>query len=342
MMMRNKRIGWMRRGVLNGLVGLALSLALAGCGGGSGGGSGEGATGGAASGDSAGGGEKPRVALIMKSLANEFFATMADGARQHHANHADEYELIVNGIQDERDLNQQVSLVEQMIARRVDAIVIAPADSKALVPVLKRAKEAGIVVVNIDNKLDEGVQKRAGIDIPFVGPDNRKGARMVGEYLAERLEAGAPVAILEGIKTSFNGQQRRKGFEDAMSAAGAEIVSSQSAQWETNIANRVSSAIISEHEDLRAILASNDSMALGALSAVKAAGKAGEVAIVGFDNISAVREAIRKGQILATADQHGDQLAVFGIEYAMRIMDGGEPADKETPVDLITAEELSE
>lgn len=285
--------------------------------------------------------EKPQVALIMKSLANEFFSTMAEGARQHHAEHSDQYALIVNGIKDERDLNQQVSLVEQMIARGVDAIVIAPADSKALVPVLKRARQQGIVVVNIDNKLDEAVQQDAGVDIPFVGPDNRAGARMVGDYLAQHLDQGDHVAILEGIQGSFNGQQRRQGFEDAMKETGAEIVDSQSAQWEMNIANGVTSAMISEHEDLKAILASNDSMALGALAAVKSAGKADEVLIVGFDNISAVQEAIRNGEILATADQHADQLAVYGIEFAQQILEGGEPEDKQTPVDLITAEDLA-
>lgn len=284
---------------------------------------------------------KPKIALIMKSLANEFFATMAQGARRHHEQHAEDYELIVNGIKDERDLNQQVSLVEQMVARGVDAIVIAPADSKALVPVLKRARNSGVVVVNIDNKLDEAVQQDVGVDIPFVGPDNRAGARMVGEHLAKGLSEGDPVAILEGIKTSFNGQQRRKGFQDAMNTAGARIVESQSAQWETNIANRVTSAMVNEHEDLKAILAANDSMALGALSAVKSAGKAGEILIVGFDNISAVQDAIREGDILATADQHADQLAVYGIEYAQRILDGGKPEDKQTPVDLITAEGFS-
>lgn len=313
------------------LIAVLVGSALTGCG------SGSGRVGDAGGVDDG----KPRIALIMKSLANEFFSTMAQGARRHHEQHADEYELIVNGIKDERDLNQQVSLVEQMVARGVDAIVIAPADSKALVPVLKRARDAGVVVINIDNKLDEAVQQDVGVDIPFVGPDNRGGARMVGEYLAKRLSEGDPVAILEGIKTSFNGQQRRQGFQDAMNTAEAQIVESQSAQWETDIAHRVTSAMVSEHQDLKAILAANDSMALGALAAVKSAGKAGEILIVGFDNISAVQEAIRKGEILATADQHADQLAVYGIEYAQQILDGGKPEDKQTPVDLITAEDFS-
>ena len=77
---------------------------------------------------------KPTVALIMKSLANEFFVTMAAAAERHQDERQDTYELIVNGIKNESDLAQQVALVDQMIALGVDAIVIAPADSKALVP----------------------------------------------------------------------------------------------------------------------------------------------------------------------------------------------------------------
>jgi ribose transport system substrate-binding protein len=128
-----------------------------------------------------------------------------------------------------------------------------------------------------------------------------------------------------------------------MEAAGADVVDRQSAQWEMSIANQVSAAMISSHPELRAILASNDNMALGALAAVKAAGKSGEILIVGFDNISAVQQAIREGQILATADQHADQLAVFGIEYALQILGGqAVPEDKQTPVDLITVEDFQE
>ena len=286
--------------------------------------------------------EKPRIALIMKSLANEFFSTMSKGAEAYAAENRESLELIVNGIQDETDLSGQVSLVEQMISQGVSAIVIAPADSKALVPVLHRALDAGIVVINIDNRLDAGVLQTEGITIPFVGPDNRAGAKQVGGYLASKLRRGDEVAILEGIETSFNGQQRKLGFEEAMSAAGLKIVASQSAQWEMSVANQAAAAMLTAHPELKAILACNDSMALGALAAVKAAGRV-DVQIVGFDNITAVQQAIRDTQLLATADQHGDQLAVYGIEYAIQSLHGGQTAiaDRETVVDLITAKELS-
>src|SRR5437764_6218715 len=156
---------------------------------------------------------KPKIALVMKSLANEFFSTMAEGAKKHQAANTASYDLVVNGIKNETDLSEQVNLVEQMIAQQVNAIVIAPADSKALVTVLRRAKEAGILVVNIDNKLDPEVLKQAGLSVPFVGPDNRAGARKVGEALAKQLKPNDSVAIIEGIPTAYNGQQRRHGFE---------------------------------------------------------------------------------------------------------------------------------
>jgi ribose transport system substrate-binding protein len=279
--------------------------------------------------------EKPKVALIMKSLANEFFSTMAEGARRHQAAHPT-YDLIVNGIKNETDLAEQVGLVEQMIARQVNAIVIAPADSKALITVLKRAKESGILVVNIDNKLDAAVLEQAGLRIPFVGPDNRAGARMVGEALAKQLKPGDNVAIIEGLPTAFNGQQRRLGFQDAMKAAAMNILSLQSGNWEMDKANNVAAAMLSEHADLKAILCANDNMALGAVAAIQAAGKTGKILVAGFDNIAAIRPMLADGRVAATADQHADQLAVFGIEAALKILSGqAPPADQRTAVDLV-------
>ena len=229
-----------------------------------------------------------------------------------------------------------------MVGQGVSAIVIAPADSKALIPALLRAKEAGIIVVNIDNKLDQTILAESKASIPFVGPDNKAGAAKVAAHMATQLKEGDGVVILEGLETSFNGQQRKLGFEEALKQAKIEILDSQSAQWEMSVANQTASAMLTAHPELKAILACNDSMALGALAAVKASGR-NDVKIAGFDNISAVQQAIREGQILATADQHGDQLAVFGIEYALQMLQDKSqaPADKETPVDLVTAAELS-
>jgi ribose transport system substrate-binding protein len=285
---------------------------------------------------------KPRIALVMKSLANEFFKTMEEGAKSHHAEHAEEYDLIVVGIKDELDVGRQIDLVEQMVAQGVTAIVIAPADSKALAAVCKRAMDTGVVVVNIDNKLDEKILADKNIKIPFVGPDNREGARLAGEYLAGRLKRSDKVAIIEGAPNAYNAIQRKLGFEDAMKAGGMNIVTSQTANWETAKANQIVSAIVSEHTGLKAILCANDSMALGAVAALRGAGKTDDIKVIGFDNISAVQRLLKEGKVLCTVDQHGDKLAIFGIEFALEmIRHKGSPEGRETPVDLITAETLN-
>ena len=282
-------------------------------------------------------GGKPRVALVMKSLANEFFLTMENGAKAHQKAHAADYDLLSNGIKDELDVSKQIDLVEQMIAQRVSALVIAPADSKALVPVCKKAQQAGIAVINIDNKFDDAVLAQSQVKFPFVGPDNRKGAKLVGDFLAKKLKAGDKVAIVEGVPNAFNGQQRKLGFEDAMKASGMIIVGSQSGYWETDKANQVVAAMTTEHPDLKAILCANDSMALGAVAALRAGNKLGQVLVVGYDNIAVMQQLLKEGQVVATADQHADQLAVFGIEYALEVLKTkSAPADHETPVDLVT------
>ncbi|MEO9245500.1 sugar ABC transporter substrate-binding protein [Pseudomonas inefficax] len=286
--------------------------------------------------------DKPKVALVMKSLANEFFRTMEDGAKDYQKTHADEFELIANGIKNETDTGEQIRIVEQMVNAGAKALVIAPADSKALVSAVKKAMDQGVVVINIDNRLDPALLKSKGISVPFVGPDNRKGARLVGDYLAnEKLKAGDQVGIIEGVPTTTNAQQRTAGFKDAMEAAQIKIVSVQSGNWEIDKGNAVAASMLNEYPDLKALLAGNDSMALGAVSAVRAAGKTGQVQVVGYDNINAIKPMLADGRVLATLDQAASQQAVYGIQAALKMAKGEKPdvdADNviQTPVQLIT------
>ena len=284
--------------------------------------------------------ERPVIALVMKSLANEFFVNMASGAERHQAERAN-YELIINGIRNESDLAQQVALVDQMISRGVDAIVIAPADSQVLVPALARASAAGIVIVNIDNRLEPEVLEDYGLSIPFIGPSNRAGAKMVGDFALQNVVAGSKVAILEGITSAVNSIERRTGFEEAITDAGMNLVTLQSAEWDQTKAAQVMAGILSQYPDLDVILAANDNMALGAASAVGMARREKEIVIAGFDNISAVHPLIEAGTVIATVDQFGDQLAVFGIEYAIEALESGaELEDRETLLELVTVETL--
>jgi ribose transport system substrate-binding protein len=286
--------------------------------------------------------KKPTVALVMKSLANEFFLTMETGAKDYQAHNPDKFTLITNGIKDETDTANQIRIVEQMIVSKVDAIVIAPADSKALVPVIKKAVDAGIIVVNIDNKLDTDVLKSKNLNVPFVGPDNAKGARQVGEYLAkQKLKSGDEVGIIEGVSTTTNAQQRTAGFKQAMQTAGVKVVALQSGDWEIDKGNAVASQILNANPTVKALLCGNDNMAIGAVSAVRASGKAGKVQVVGYDNINAIKPMLADGRVLATADQYAAKQAVFGIDTALKALSTHQKQSDlssvvETPVDLVT------
>jgi len=283
--------------------------------------------------------DKPTIALVTKSLANEFHQTLLNGAVEDQKSRSNEYDLIANGIKNEGDVSGQIKLVEQMIVRKVDALVLAPADSKALVPVVKKAIDAGILVINIDNALDRDTLKSKDIHLPFVGPSNRKGAELVGAYMADRMTKGDKVAIIEGIPTAENAQQRTLGFQDAMKAAEMNVVSLQSGQWEIDKANTIASSLLTEYPDLKGILCGNDSMAIGAVAAVKSAGKTGEVLVVGFDNLAAVQPMIEDGRLLASVEQFGAKLGVYGIDVALKALKDKTPQNKidaliETPVEL--------
>jgi ribose transport system substrate-binding protein len=285
--------------------------------------------------------KKPVVALVMKSLANEFFLTMETGAKDYQAHNASKFTLISNGIKDETDTANQIRIVEQMIVSKVDALVIAPADSKALVPVIKKAVDAGIIVVNIDNQLDPEVLKSKDLNVPFVGPDNAKGAKLVGDYLAKKLKSGDEVGIIEGVSTTTNAQQRTAGFKQAMQAGGMKVVALQSGDWEIDKGNAVASQILNANPNIKALLCGNDNMALGAVAAVRAAGKAGKVQVVGYDNINAIKPMLADGRVLATADQYAAKQAVFGIDTALKALSAHQKQSQlssvvETPVNLVT------
>jgi ribose transport system substrate-binding protein len=281
--------------------------------------------------------KKPVIGLVMKSLANEFFKDMEEGAVKHVQERGD-LTLIPVGMHSETDIDTQISAIENFITQKVDAIVVAPADSRALVRPLARAIKAGIIVINIDVALDEAAKKQAGVDLAFVGPDNRAGAKMSGDVLAKALGPGGKVVIIEGNPGADNAQQRKRGFDDSVKEGKLDLVDSRTAHWETEEANSVFSNILTAHPDVQGVMAANDSMALGVVKAIDASGKSGKIKVVGFDNIAAVQPLLKDGKLIATIDQFGSQMAANGIDYAMKALKGEKLEGWiKTPIKLVTA-----
>jgi ribose transport system substrate-binding protein len=284
------------------------------------------------------GGEKPTVCLVMKSLANEFFQDMLKGAKAHVAERGD-LTLDASGTQNETDVDGQVALMDKCITKQVQAIVLAPADSKALVQSVVRADQAGIKVVNIDVRLDQGALEQAGVDVPYVGPDNRAGARESGMVLAKQLGHGAKVALLEGNPGADNAAQRKQGFLDAVKEGGLDLVSSKTAHWETDEAHTVFSNMLTADPGIKGVLASNDSMALGALKVIEE--RHADVKVASFDNIPAIKPYLTDGKVVATLDQFGSKQAADGIDYAMQMLDGKKVTGwQKTGIKLVTEKDL--
>jgi len=279
--------------------------------------------------------DRPVVGLVMKSLANEFFQNMMVGA-QAHAEKRGDYELLAVGMQNETDFESQINAVNNFITQGVDAIVIAPADSRAMVRPLKRAMEAGITVVNFDVALDAEAKEKQGVNLAFVGPDNRQGAKMAGDALALALGAGAKVVIIEGNPGADNANERRLGFEDAVAEYNLNLVDSRTAYWETEEANTVFANMLTANPDIQGVMAANDSMAIGVVQALEAASR-DDILVVGFDNVPAAKALVDEGKLLATIDQFGTDMAANAIDLAIEVVKGGPELEGwvRTPIELV-------
>ncbi|OAJ56927.1 sugar ABC transporter substrate-binding protein [Paraburkholderia ginsengiterrae] len=287
-------------------------------------------------------GGQPKIALVLKALTDPFTVAMVNAARNYQQHFASQFGLTLRGTPTESDTAGQIRMVEEMIRARVNAIVVAPTDSKALTPVVARGIKAGIIMVTIDNPLDEVSQDEAGISVPFVGPNNRKGALQVGNYLAGRLKAGDQVGIIEGSTEDRNARQRTDGCKDAMDAAGLKIVAIQTGDWEYGKGRDVASKMLNEHPQIRGLLCGNDNMAMGAVDAVRDAGRTGGVYITGYNDIDAIKPLIADGRVLATIDQFAARQAVFGVDVALKAITEQKKQSElsrtiETPLQLVTA-----
>jgi len=259
----------------------------------------------------------------MKSLQAEFFQEMEKGAIAF-AKQQNSFDLKTVGTANQTEILLQIELIEELIAQKVDAIVIVPIDSKALVPVIVKAVRSGIKVVNIDIRLDEVLLKQNGIELTYVGPDNESASRMVGNVLAKRLQPGAKVIMIEGLQVAENAQQRRKGFLQSVSEHHLLLVASEAADWETGKAERVFEKLFLQYPDVEGVMCCNDAMALGVVRVLEKNGKAGEIPVVGFDNDASIQPLLESGSMLATIDAFGSQMAVQGIGYALKVLAGME------------------
>jgi ribose transport system substrate-binding protein len=265
--------------------------------------------------------EKYTIALVMKTLTNPFFVEMEKGARK--AEKEFDINLIVKTGAQETSVDQQITIIEELIAQSVDAILIAPADSVQLIPVLKKAQDAGIVIINIDNKLDPQVSEKIGlVNVPFISVDNEQGAYLSAGYISQHVNTPTQAIILEGITTAKNAQDRKNG---ALRAFGEnkniQVVASESANWKIDEAYNVSARLFKDHPDVKLVFCANDMMAFGVIQYLQENGKT-DVKVAAYDALAEAMPMLKNGSLQATIDQQAAIQAYTGVQYAIQALKG--------------------
>lgn len=282
------------------------------------------------------------IALVMKTLSNPFFIEMEKGARKAE----DELgiNLIVKTGANETSIEEQIAIVEEFIEQKVDAIVIAPGSSTDLIPVLKKAQDQGIVIVNIDNRLDAKLSEKAGLTfVPFISVNNEQGAYLCGKYLSDQITAPTKAAILEGIRGADNAEQRKNGVLRAFKENdNIEVVAMETANWKIDEALEVFTKIYEANPDIGAVFCANDMMALGVVEYMKQNNISG-VLIGGYDALNEAKSAIKDGKMTVTINQQADVQGYTGIKYAYDLLNDREvPSETMIDVLLVDADSLDQ
>lgn len=253
------------------------------------------------------------IGLAVSTLNNPFFVDLRDGA-QAAADKAG-YKLVVLDAQN--DPAKQTSQVEDLITQKVDVILINPCDSAAIANAVQSANKANIPVVTVDRSASGG--KVAA----HVASDNAAGGKMAGDLIVQLTGGKGKIAELEGIPGSSAANDRGKGFHQAVDGkADLKVVAKQPADFDRAKGLKVMENILQANPDIVAVFAHNDEMALGALEAIKAAGKEGKIQVVGFDATDDAQKAVKEKKMAATVAQKPKEIGRMGVETAQKLIEG--------------------
>lgn len=252
-----------------------------------------------------GGASGTRIALSLSTLNNPFFVDVREGAQTE----ADRLGVRLTVTDAGSDPSRQANDIQNAIAQGVDAIVVNPVDSDAIVPSVRAANAANIPVVALDRA------PSGGIVVTTVASDNIEGGRLAARQLADLVGSG-PVAVLEGKPGTSAARDRQAGFDEEIARhPGIRVVASQPADFDRTKALDVMSNVLQSNPDVRGVFAANDEMALGA---VKALGPraGGQVKVVGFDGTPDGLAAVQAGTVNADIAQQPTALGVDAVRLA--------------------------
>lgn len=277
-------------------------------------------------------GGKPKVAVVLKGLDQEYFKLAEKGAKQAFKDFDVDGTFLAATTQTETE--KLINILEDLINEEPDALVVMPS-TEAAIPVLERYKEKNIPVLLIDTDLNWDGKTT------YIGTNNYTAGQEAGNFLASKLSKGDEIAILEGVLGTDVSEERVKGVKDVMEEKGIKVVASQAADFDRVKAVTAMENILTANPDIKGIFTANDEMAMGALKAVKSRNL--ETPIIGIDGTSDALESISNGGVTASVAQKPYDMGYKGVENALKAINGETVEKKiDSSIDVITKENASE
>jgi ribose transport system substrate-binding protein len=276
------------------------------------------------------------IAVIPKGVSHSFWLSVKAGADA--AGKDLNTKIIWKGAAQETDYSGQINIVEDMINQRVDGIVLAPSHGDSLVPIVKRAQDAGIPVTIFDSGISTDSY------LSYVSTDNRQGGVVAAKRMAEKLGGKGKVAILGVKKGSVSTDEREEGFRDTIQKQypGIQLVPIIY-YGEANAAKSlaVTEDVLTSNPDLTGLFASNESSTVGAVRAIRQRNLAGKVTLVGFDATSDLVQNVREGAIDSLVLQNPFKMGYEGVKTIVDKINGKQPERRiDTGVALLTKDNI--
>jgi ribose transport system substrate-binding protein len=279
---------------------------------------------------------KHTIAVIPKGTTHIFWQSVHAGAQK--AGEELGYAIQWNGPERETDRERQIQIIEDFIVQKVDGIVLAPLDRKALVPSVEKLASLKIPCAIIDSGID--TEQYAC----FAATDNYQGGVIAARRMGEILQGKGKVVVVKYVPGSGSTTERENGFMDTIKKefAGIEIVDSKYGQDTVETALQATEDLLTRHPDLQGIYACNASTAVGALQGLQSQ-KRTAVKMVGFDAEKALIDGLRGGQIDALVVQNPFKMGYEGVKAVVATIKGEKvPKKLDTGVELITNARLEE
>lgn len=274
-----------------------------------------------------------KIAVVLKNFTNPFWLTHQKAAEQASKDLGVEVTVLAPTKPD--NVEEQIRILEDLISKKVDAVVLAPANTQAIAAGVQKLNAARIPVV-YDNTRGSG-----GEFITYIGADNILVGRTMAEEMAKRMGNKGKLLVLEGMPGQQTADDRLKGVKEVLAKNPGIQVFSQTGKWTIDEGRNVTENTLQRWPDLNAILCIGGEMALGAAEAVKAAGRDGKVIISSMDVNPAQVTALKASRTDFTISQAPGDQAYWSVAAAIRALNGEQvPKEIRTPVVVVTKENV--